>query len=181
MCVISLCTCGALDNAARRRSTAALGDKVGNVRPLMRKRTFLAKWALPYGLCALVALWQWYQELGEPDPHYLSLLVVWVMLFTILFFVIRRQSRNQSDEVLDGGTFIQLTFGKAVETVPLSNVTDIEVDKLLRLTRLVLHLREPSRVGQTIVFYPLQDKDSSGENSVAASLRARTKSSAHVA
>lgn len=144
--------------------------------PLMRKRTFLTKWALPYALCTLVLLWRGYR-----DPDLLSLLVVSVILFTILFFVIRRQSRNQPDEVLDGGTFLQLVFGKAIETVQLSNLADIEVEKFLRLTRLVLHLRQPSRVGQTIVFYPLQEKNSSGENLVYASLQARTKGRAHVA
>jgi hypothetical protein len=28
-CAVSLCTCGALDSAVRRRSTAALGDRLG--------------------------------------------------------------------------------------------------------------------------------------------------------
>ena len=140
----------------------------------MRKRTFLTKWTFPYTLCALVVLWQWYEE-----RDYVSLVVVSVMLFAILFFVIRRQSQTLPDEVVDGGTFLQFTFGNKVETVQLSNVADVEVHSFFRLTRLALHLREPSRVGQTIVFYPLPDKNSSGENLVAASLRARTKSSAH--
>ena len=142
----------------------------------MRKRTFLTKWALPYALCALVVLWQWYR-----DRDLQSLMFVSVMLCTILFVVIRRQSRNLPDEVLDGGTFLRFVFGKAIETVQLSDLVDVEVDKFLRTTRLVLHLRQPTRVGQTIVFYPLQDKNASGENVVAASLRARTGGRAHVA
>ena len=152
--------------------------------PLMRKRTFLTKWALPYALVGLVVLWLWLDELAKPErdyPSYLSLFVVSVTMFVILFFVVKRQSRNQPDEVLDGGTFLRLTFGKTVENVQLSNLAEVEVDKFLRLTRLVLHLREPSKVGQIIAFYPLQDSDSSGENLVAVSLRARTRSSAHVA
>jgi hypothetical protein len=147
----------------------------------MPKRTFLMKWAFPYALSALVVLWQWYEEVAAPDPHYVALAVVSVLLFAILFFVIRRQSQTLPDEVVDGGTFLQFTFAKKVEAVPLSNLADVEVHTLFRLTRLVLHLREPSRVGQTIVFYPFPDKNSSGENLVAASLRARIKSSAHVA
>jgi hypothetical protein len=147
----------------------------------MPKRTFLMKWVFPYALCVLVVLWQWYEEAAAPDRHYVSLAVVSVTLFAILFFVIRRQSETLPDEVVDGGTFLLFTFGKRVETVQLSNVADLEVYTLFRLTRLTLHLREPSSVGQTIVFYPFPAKNSSGENLVAGSLRARVKSSAHVA
>jgi hypothetical protein len=147
------------------------------VNPLMRRRKFLTKWALPYTLTTLVFLWQWHGESAKPNPRHLAALFACVTLYVFLFFVIRRQSAEEPDEMLDGGTFLQVTYGDRTETVQLSDVAKVEIQKILRTTRVILHLRVPVIAGDTISFYPIQKRDSSGQNVVAAALLARTNGS----
>lgn len=141
--------------------------------PLMKKRTFLLKWALPYAIVAAVLAWQFREQMIEPTPDYLTAAVVSAAMLVILFFVIRRQNRHEPDEVLDGGTFLRVSYGRVTEDIPISNLQAVETSKLLRLTRVALLLRTPSRFGDVISFYPLQEKEPSGENAVAAGLRRR--------
>lgn len=151
------------------------------MRPLMRENTPLVKWGLPYAVCAVVMLWGLYEESVKSDPDYLAQAVIWLFMFTVLFFVIRWQGRTEPDQVLDAGTSLQVAFGRAVETIQLADIAEVEVKKFLRLTRLVLHLRKSSSVGKAIGSYPIQDTDSSGENLVAVSLRARIGAGTYVA
>lgn len=53
----------------------------------------------------------------------------------------------------------------------------VETRKLVRITRVYLLLRTPSKFGEVISFYPLQQKDQNGESAVAA-LRRRAMPSA---
>jgi len=87
--------------------------------------------------------------------------------------VIRRHSKHEPDEVLDGGTFLRVRYGSVTEDIHVSNLQAVETSKFLRLTRVALLLRVPSRFGDVILFYPLQEQDSSGENAVVTSLRRR--------
>ena len=141
--------------------------------PLMRRRTFLTKWALPYTIVALFLLWNWHQELAKPKPNYFVALFASFVLIIVAYFFVRRRSAVETDEVLDGGRFLKVTFGDRTEDVPMSNVARIETQRVILLTRMVLHLREPAEFGQTMSFYPIQSRNDSGENSVAASLEAR--------
>lgn len=141
--------------------------------PLKKKRTFIWKWAVPYAVLVGVGAWQFHAELAKPKPDLLIEGAVGAMMFAILFFVIRRQSREEPDEVLDGGTFIRISYGGETEDIPISNLRAVETRTWIRLTRIGLLLGTPSKFGEVISFYPLQDKDASGENAVAASLRSR--------
>jgi hypothetical protein len=143
------------------------------VTPLKKKRTFLLKWALPYALVAGVLGWKFRGELTGEKPDLLIAVIVSAALCVILFFVIRRQNKEEPDEILDGGTFLRVSYGNATEDIPMSNLRAVETSKLVRLTRVALLLRTSSKFGEVISFYPLQDKESSGENAVAASLRRR--------
>lgn len=145
--------------------------------PLMQKRTFLTKWVFPYALVALVLAWQFRDEAVGADPDYASAAVVSAMMVVILFFVIRRQSKLEPDEILDGGSFLRVRYGRTTADIPISNLREVETRKIIRLTRLVLHLRTPSILGESIAFYPLQRKEPSGENAVATDLRRRLGSS----
>jgi hypothetical protein len=146
--------------------------------PLMQKRTFLTKWFFPYVLVALVLAWQFRGKSVGAEPDYASLVVISAMIIVILFFVIRRQGKLEPDEVLDGGSFLRVRYGPTTDDIPISNLKGVETRKLVRLTRLVLHLRTPSTFGELISFYPLQHKEPSGENAVAAALRRRLEGSA---
>jgi hypothetical protein len=144
--------------------------------PLMQKRTFFTKWVLPFALTALIFLWFWYQELVKPDPHYGELAIACMVGLVILFFVIRRRGSQEPDEVLDGGTFLQVRFGDRIEVVQLSDVEHVHVAKLIRLVRITLFLRASTQAGRAISFYPIQKDDAVGQNAVGASLRARVSS-----
>ena len=141
--------------------------------PLMEKRTFLTKWALPFVLTALVLVWQWYDELARPDPHPWIMASVSAVALAILFFVLRRRSSRDPYEVLDGGTFLQVRFGDRTEILQLSDIEHVQVDKLIRLVRIRLLLRASAQGARSISFYPIQKNDAAGQNAVAASLRAR--------
>lgn len=141
--------------------------------PLKKKRTFLLKWGLPYALVAGVLGWQFRGEVTGEKPDLPIAAIVSAAMFVILFFVIKRQNKEEPDEVLDGGTFLRVSYGNVTEDIPISNLRAVETSKLLRLTRVALLLRTSSKFGEVISFYPLQDKELSGENAVAASLRRR--------
>ena len=106
-------------------------------------------------------------------PEYPSAALVFVAMIVIMFFVLRRQNKHMPDQVLDGGTFLEVTFGRVAQRVPLSNIASMDAQKIVRVTCIVLRLREPASFGDTITFYPFQSRDSSGQNSVAVSLRHR--------
>jgi hypothetical protein len=141
------------------------------VTPLMKKRTFLFKWVLPYAIVLAVLAWQFREEIAGTRSDYLSAALVGAAVLSILFFVIRRRSSGEPDEILDGGTFIRVSCDGVTEDIAFSNVEAIETSKLLRLTRAGLLLREPSRFGKVILFYPFQETEPSGENAVVARLR----------
>ena len=141
--------------------------------PLKKKRTFLLKWALPYVLVAGVLGWQFRGELSGENQDIQTAAIISATVFVILFFIIKRQNKEQPDEVLDGGAFLRVSYGNVTEDIPISNLRAVETSKLVRATRVDLLLRTPSKFGEVISFYPLQDNDSSGENAVAANLRRR--------
>ena len=140
---------------------------------LMRKRTFWSKWALPYAITLPVLVWSLYGESSKPKPDYISAGLALLALCVILFFVIKRQSRQLPDEILDGGTFLRVTFGSTTEDIAISDIASIEAQTIVRLTRIVLYLQKPSAFGDAIAFYPVQRRDSSGRNEVAVSLEGR--------
>jgi hypothetical protein len=138
----------------------------------MRQRNFLGKWFVSFALVTFVLAWHFRDDFGDPSQR-LTAIVVSLLIYIILYFVIRSQNAKAPDQVLDGGTFLQLTFNGRVDTIQLSNVETVETHKLLRLTRISLHLRSPTESGSVVTFYPLQGTDAGGENAVAKALRAR--------
>lgn len=138
---------------------------------LSRKRTFLTKWVLPYVFTVPVALWHFHEEGVKGEPQYVLLSSVWLTAAVILFFVIKRQANDYPDEVLDGGTFLRVVRGPSHEDFPFADLEVVHTSKLVRLTRLSLQFRTLTKEGRTISFYPLQEKNASGENAVAAALR----------
>ena len=145
--------------------------------PLMRKRTFWLKWGLPYAIVVAVLLWNFRGGSDKPNPDYAIEVVVGIIALIILYFVIRRQSKALPDEVVDGGRFLRVTFGSITEDVPISDIASVAAVKMLRLTRIVLYLRKPRAFGDTIEFYPIQKRDSSGRNEVAVNLERRVGAS----
>jgi hypothetical protein len=141
--------------------------------PLTRRRTFLMKWGLPYASVLAVLAWRLSQEFNKPEPDYIAAGFVLVTTCAILFFVIKKQSRQLPDEVLHGGTFLRVTFGSTTEDIALTDIASMEAENIVRLTRIVLCLRKPSAFGDTIAFYPVQRRDPSGRNEVAVSLAGR--------
>jgi hypothetical protein len=65
--------------------------------PLERKRAFLFRWALPYGLTAAVLFWQWRPWSARPTHEHLLYAVLSLAIFAILFFVIRGQAGGHFD------------------------------------------------------------------------------------
>jgi hypothetical protein len=143
------------------------------VTPLMHKRTFWLKWGLPYAVVVAVLLWNFRGASDRPDAYHAVELVVGIIALVILYFVIRRQSREQPDEVLDGGRFLRVTFGNITEDIPISEIASVTAVKVLRVTRIVLFLRKPRSFGDTIEFYPVHKLDSSGRNEIAVNLERR--------
>lgn len=86
--------------------------------PLMPKRTVWMKWVRPYALILLVFSWTFYDK----RPDYISAGLVFISMLVIMFFVSKRQKKHMPDQVLDGGSFLQVTFGRVTEHIPLSNV-----------------------------------------------------------
>ena len=121
--------------------------------------------------------WQFRDELTGKKPDLLIAVVVSAVLFVILFFVLRRQNKEEPDEVLDGGTFLRVSYGSETEDIPISNLYAVETGKLLRLTKIALIFKPQSRFGEVIEFYPHQEKDASGQNAVAVSLQRRINGS----
>jgi hypothetical protein len=137
--------------------------------PLMPKRTVWMKWVLPYVLILAVFAWTFYDE----RPRYISAGLVLISMLVIMFYMSKRENKHMPDQVLDGGSFLQVHFGPVTEHIPLSNVLSMDAQKFIRVTCIVLRLREPASFGDTITFYPFQDRDASGHNAVAVSLQGR--------
>lgn len=137
--------------------------------PLTPKRTVWMKWVFPYAAVLLVCVWNFH----ETRPDYMTAALVFIMMVVIMFFVSKQHNKQIPDQVLDGGTFLLVTFGRMTERIPFSNVASMDAQKIVRLTRIVLRLRERAAFGDTLTFYPFQDRDPSGRNVIAVSLQGR--------
>jgi hypothetical protein len=96
----------------------------------MPKRTVWMKWVLPYVIILLVFAWAFCDE----RPDYASAALVFIAMVVIMFFVSKRHNKHMPDQVLDGGTFLQVTFGRATERIPLSNVASMDAHKIIRVS-----------------------------------------------
>src|SRR5215204_5327709 len=101
------------------------------------------KWGLPCAIVLAVLSWSLYQESNKQEPDYIAAGLVLVVTCAILFFVIKRQSRQLPDEVLDAGMFLRVTFGSTTGDIPLTDIASMEAENILRLTRIVMCLRKP--------------------------------------
>jgi hypothetical protein len=157
----------------RAREQRRWAKQERNVIPLKPTRTFLSKWILPYVGIALILGWQIRKETLKSQPEYLAMAFVSALCLVIFFFAMRRQYKGDPDAVLDGGTFLRVSFGSESEDIPISSVREVETGKLFRSTKIALVLKEKSRFGEVIEFYPYQKKIPSGENEVVNNLRRR--------
>jgi len=55
------------------------------VTPLMKTRTFVLKWAMPYAIVAAVLGWQFREEVTGSKPDYATAAVVSAAALVILF------------------------------------------------------------------------------------------------
>ena len=92
---------------------------------LMRKRTFWLKWGLPYFVLTAVLFWTFRGGWDKPSSDYIVEIVVSMVALLIMYFTIRRQGREQPDEVLDGGRFLRVTFGNTTEDIPISDIASV--------------------------------------------------------
>lgn len=140
--------------------------------PLTVKYSLWSQWVLPYTAVLLICLWELHDEAAKGRPHFGTVYFVCGLLCVILFFTIRKHAARRV-EVLDGGTFLEVSVGAESEKVSFSNIERIEVQKFFRLTCIVLVLKVPGKLGQIISFYPIPTRDLSGQNEVFETLKRR--------
>lgn len=84
--------------------------------PLLQRRRFAIKWFLPYAVLVCILAWHFREAWTGEDLELLTTAaVIGLIAAVVMFFVIRRQSKEEPDEVLDGGSFIRVSYGGAKE------------------------------------------------------------------
>ena len=120
------------------------------------KNTILLKrgmWLTAVALVAVVATPSIFDGSFQRDP------VVHVIPMCILggfwiYFLRKMQFHRLADEVWDCEDYLKVRKGRLEEAIPFSNVSKVDVSTSNNIHRIMVCLREPTKLGGQIVFLP---------------------------
>jgi hypothetical protein len=113
----------------------------------------------------------------DPLP---SAIAIAILCAALSFFFWKTQIHRLSDEVLDCGDHLKVRRGRIEETIPLSQVSAVEVSSSGGFHRITVLLRKASQFGRRVDFLPQASLWSNigAIKQVARDLAERAKSSA---
>jgi hypothetical protein len=88
---------------------------------------------------------------SNPVP---SSIAVSLFLAALVYFLWRTQVHRLADEVIDGEESLKVRRGRIEETIPLSNVSAVDVTSRGGFHRITIRLRERTKLGRQIEFLP---------------------------
>ncbi len=139
--------------------------------------TFFAKKLYPLPWFVILAFFAWKTLTGviEKDPilRVVPLLIA-VIVFFVMFFMMRNFIWNSVDEVYDGGDFLLIKKHGEEERIALSNIMNVSMSEHARIpNRITLRLVNPGRFGKEIAFFPVAKFNPYAKNQVAEDLIVR--------
>ena len=90
---------------------------------------------------------------GKDAPP-LAMLAVPMIMVLFGFFMMKKLVWDLADEVLDGGSFLVVRFGRDQDRIPFSNIVNVSYAYMVNPSRVTLTLRMPSRFGNEVSFSP---------------------------
>jgi hypothetical protein len=87
----------------------------------------------------------------NPQP---SAIAVGILCAALIYFFWKTQTHRLADEVLDCGDHLKVRRGRVAETIPLSQVSAVEVSSSGGFHRITVLLRTASHFGRRIEFLP---------------------------
>ena len=120
------------------------------------RMTFFSKVIFPLiwfgflGLFAVITLFV--QKLKDGPP--MAMMVAPVIMAVLGFLVMKKLVWDLADEVLDGGDFLVVRFGREEDRIPLSNIINVSYTEWVSPAKVTLALRIPSKFGHDISFSP---------------------------
>lgn len=126
------------------------------MKRISSRGTFILKRVFPivwFGFLALfaVAASTVMEKSGRFDVMFLTVPLV-MMVFG--YFIFKRLIFDLVDEAWDAGEYLVFKNGGIEETVPLTNIMNVNGSTLTNPPRVTLTLRVPSRLGNEITFSP---------------------------
>jgi hypothetical protein len=135
----------------------------------------LAKWVLPTFAFGFVTVVMAFKEAHKVKPDFPVLVSVLAVLAVILVVVFKKSIWVLADEVLDGGDYLLVRFGKKQQHVSISNVANVDVENQLGATTVRLQLSVPCEFGSVITFLAKStSRNPFQPSAVAADLAARS-------
>jgi hypothetical protein len=89
--------------------------------------------------------------LAQPVVHVVPICILigfWV------YFLQKGRFFSIADEVVDCGDHLKVRRGRTAVDIPFSNISSAEVSTAYRMHRITIHLREPTKVGNRLDFWP---------------------------
>jgi hypothetical protein len=88
------------------------------------------------------------------NPPPVQLYIMPLVLFPILFLVMRKLVWDLVDEVYDGGDYLLVRNGGKEDRIPLSNIMNVSATLMVNPPRLTLRLATPGKFGKEVSFSP---------------------------
>lgn len=105
------------------------------------------------------------------QPIFIVLVLMGAAGVTVFgYFVLRATVSDLIDEIYLDGDKLIVRNGRQEERIPLANLAEVSATRLRNPERVTLKLREPSRLGQTIVFVPTKRMHLGSPHPIAAEL-----------
>jgi hypothetical protein len=140
---------------------------------------YLAKWVVPTVVFSFITVMMVFKEAHKVKPNFPILLWALAVLAIVLIVVFKKSIWVLADEVLDGGDYLLVRFGKKQQHVNISNVAKVDVENQLGATTVRLQLSAPGDFGPVIAFLAKStSRNPFQPNAVAAELAARVHTGA---
>jgi len=137
---------------------------------------YLAKWVVPTVTFGFVTVVMAFKEAQKVKPNFPSLLLAFAVLVVVLIVVFKKSIWVLADEVLDGGDYLLVCFGKKQQHVNISNVAKVDAENQLGATTVRLRLSVPCDFGSEIAFLAKStSRNPFQPNAVAEKLAARVR------
>lgn len=90
------------------------------------------------------------------NPPPIQLYIMPLVLFPILFLVLRKLVWDLMDEVYDGGDYLLVKKGGKEDRIALSNIMNVSATMMVNPPRVTLRLVTPGKFGKEVSFSPVR-------------------------
>ncbi len=121
------------------------------------KATYYQKRLLPifwFGFLGFMIIVGFYSTVFKKDGPPTAVLIVPLIMAAFGFFLFKKILFDLVDEVYDCGSFLLIKNGDTEESIPLSNIKNVNYSVMVNPPRVTLSLRESCSFGHEISFSP---------------------------